>query len=144
MLKAIAALKSFNQPKIWKISSPVWETNGISLLFIQQQHAFCLIIHFDKKSEICQQQNVAELIHFVCLALNSTEGSTLFAIEVRLNKNYFQTKLIFCFQAIERIMWFIMSRNQSIRCWNWAWPNFGLRSFPSIIYLFLRRKGQTN
>ena len=35
-----------------------------------------------------------------------------------------------------------MSRNKSIRCWSRAWPNFGLMSFSSIIYLLLCRKRQ--
>jgi hypothetical protein len=65
-----------------------------------------------------------------------------FVIEVVLNKSVIQTHLMFFFQAFEwRIMLF-MSRNESIRCENGEWPNFGRRSFSAIIYLFLRRKRQ--
>jgi hypothetical protein len=42
-------------------------------------------MHFDRKLELCQQQNVAELIYFICLAVNATEGSTPFVDEVLLN-----------------------------------------------------------
>ena len=35
-----------------------------------------------------------------------------------------------------------MPRNKSIRCGSRAWPNFGLMSFSSIIYLLLCRKRQ--
>ncbi len=61
--------------KICQNSLLASQKNGVSLLFIQQQHVCCLILHFDRKLELCQQQNVAELIYFVCLAVNATEGS---------------------------------------------------------------------
>ena len=103
-----------------------------------------MIIHFDRKLELCQQQNVAELIYFVCLTVNATGGSTPFVIEVLLNKRFYRTKLIFRFQAFKKRMRFSMSRNNSIRCGNRAWPIFGHKSFPIIIYWFLRRKRQNN
>ena len=48
-----------------------------------------MIIHFDRKLELCQQQNVAELIYFVYRAVSATEGSTPFVIEVLLNKKFY-------------------------------------------------------
>ena len=127
--------------KIWQNSSQAWHKNCISLLFLQQNHFCCLIIHSDRKLELCQQQNVAELIYFVCLAVNATEGSTTFVIEALWNQKSYQTKLIFFFQAFKWRIMFLLSTNKSIRCGNRAWPIFGLRSFPSIIY-FLHLKLQ--
>ena len=127
--------------KIWQNSSQAWHKNCIRLLFIQKNHVCCLIIHSDRKLELSQQQNVAELIYFVCHAVNATEGSTTFVFEALLNKKSSQTKLIFFFQAFKWRIMFLLSTNKSIRCGNRAWPIFSLRSFPSIIY-FLHLKLQ--
>ena len=56
------------------------------LAFHPTNHLYCLIIHSNRKLELCQQQNVAELIYFVCLAVNASEGSTTFVIKALLNK----------------------------------------------------------
>jgi hypothetical protein len=82
MMKAIAAFKFVQLAnKNDKNSSPASKKNCISLLLIQQQHVCCLIFHFDRRSELSQQQNVAELIFFVCIASNATEGSTPFVMK---------------------------------------------------------------
>ena len=82
--------------------------------------------------------------HLLCLPCSERDWrvATPFAIQVLLNKKFYRTQRTFFFLAFEWRIRCFMSRNKSIRCGSRAWPNFGLMSFSSIIYLLLCRKRQ--
>jgi hypothetical protein len=145
MLKAIAALKfvqlAKNMTEFFASIAEKW----YQLAFHSTTTCFLSDNPFGQEFELIQQQNVAEHIYFVYLAVNTTEGSTPCVIEVLLNKKFYRTQRIFFFQTFECRIRFFMSRinTSDVEAEHGQISASGrLNSFSSMIYLLLCRKRQ--